>query len=504
VRWFAEEDLAGPQGDSRRALSEVQPGRDSPTVDETSESHALNRDEFRSAPHATARLGAWIASTSFEDLPTQVVGKAKECVLDALGCCLFGVTQPWTRMVIDMVLEQGGAPQCAIPGTHHRTAVSQAVLVSATAGHGFELDDIHAAAHLHPGSLTVPVALALSEWRGAGDGRRFIAAVVAGYEAGLRVGLAATGSHFLRGYHFQGTCGVFAAAATAASVLGLDASAAQHALGIAGSQAAGLMAAQEGAMAKRLHAGRAAQSGVYAGLLAARGFTGIPNVLEAPYGGFLSAFTDTAEPEALTAGLGEAWRILEMGYKPYASAASTHTAIDTLSSIMKAHALTADDIASIELHCSTMAHRHCAWPYVPQGVTSAQMSLYYTLALMAHDGEVMTEQFDEARLADPALIEIMKRISIEIDPAYDAGGDATRHESRMRVITRDGRCIERHARHRKGSPENPMTREERHGKFRRLAGAALGASVVERVIDHVETLETRELSGLFTHLASLR
>jgi 2-methylcitrate dehydratase PrpD len=460
----------------------------------------LKRDELSRVHDATADLGAWIAELRYDDLPPEAVDKAKACVLDALGCCLFGVTQPWTRMITDMVLEQGGMPQCVIPGTPHRTSASQAVLVSATAGHGFELDDIHAAAHLHPGSLCIPVALALAEWKGIHEGRKFIAAVVAGYEVGLRVGLAATGSHFLRGYHFQGTCGVFAAAATAASLLGLRPREAQHALGIAGSQAAGLMAAQEGAMAKRLHAGRAAQSGVYAALLAARGFTGIPNVLEASYGGFLSAFTDEAAPEQLTAGLGDMWRILEMGYKPYASAASTHTAIHALGAIMKEHGLTADDIAQIELHCSTMAHRHCAWRYEPQGVTSAQMSLYYTLAVMAQDGEVMTRQFDEARLADASLLEFMKRIRIEIDTAYDAGGDASRHESRMVVMARDGRRFDRHARHRKGSPQNPMTPEERCEKFRHLASATLAAPAIAEVIERIDSLETNELSGLFAVL----
>jgi 2-methylcitrate dehydratase PrpD len=425
----------------------------------------------------------------YADLPAEVVAKAKECVLDALGCCLFGVTQPWTQMVLDMTAEQGGAPQACVPGTDFRTSVSQAVLVSATAGHGFELDDIHAAAHLHPGSLCVPVALALAEWRQTPDGRALLTAIVAGYEAGLRVGLAATGSHFMRGYHFQGTCGVFAAAATAAHVLKLSAEQTRHAFGIAGSQAAGLMAAQEGAMVKRMHCGRAAQSGVYAALLAARGFTGIPNVLEAPYGGFLSAYTDTCQPQQLTADLGRHWRILEMGYKPYASAASTHTAIHALATVMKESALRADDIAQINLHCSTMAHRHCAWPYTPQGVTSAQMSLFYTLAAMAHDGEVLTDQFGEARLSDPALLEFMQRIRIDVDSAYDVGGDATRHESRMEVVTRDGRRFELHAQYRKGSPQNPMNREERYAKFRRLASAVLNQTKVEQTIAEVESLE---------------
>jgi 2-methylcitrate dehydratase PrpD len=454
----------------------------------------LERTELLAAGEATRALGAYIADLHYADLPPAVVSKARECLLDALGCCLYGMTRPWTRMVLEMVLEQGGLPQATVLGTRHRTSASQAVLVNSTAGHGFELDDMHSAAHLHAGSLTVPVALALGERRasasGRVDGRSFLTAMVAGYEVGLRVGLAATGSLFMRGFHFQGTCGAFVAAASAAKMLDLDAEQARHALGIAGSQAAGLMAAQEGAMAKRLHAGRAAQSGVYAGLLANRGFTGILNVLEAPYGGFISSHTDSARPEELTRGLGSRWEILNVGYKPYASAASTHSAIYALSAIMKENKLAAVDIAEIHLQCSTMAHVHCAWEYRPQGVTSAQMSLYFTLAAMAYDGEVLIEQFEEERLADPALLDFMRRIHITVDPAYDVGGDATRHHSRMQVTARDGRVFEKTAPYRKGSLDFPMIPAERYAKFRRLAQAAVPEETVEKIIAEVETIDS--------------
>ena len=460
----------------------------------------IERHDLDNAGEATLALGTFVSKLRFDALPANVVEKAKECVLDGLGCCLFGVTQPWTQMIMDMAREQGGTPQAKVPGTNFRTSVSNAALIASTAGHGFELDDIHVGAHLHPGSLTVPVALAFGESLAGVDGKKFLTAVVAGYEAGLRTGLAATGSHFMRGFHFQGTCGSFAAAATGASMLDLDAEQSRHAIAIAASQASGLMAAQEGAMAKRMHGGRAAQNGVYSALLAARGFTGIPNALEAPYGGFLSSYTDSAQPANLTRGLNTEWRILEMGYKPYASAASTHTALYALQQIMKDNKLKPADIELVHLHCSTMAQRHCAWPYEPQGVTSAQMSLYYTLAVMAHDGEVLTGQFDPARLRDPALLDFIKRIRIEVDPAFDVGGDATRHESRMAVTTRDGRRFERHEQFRKGSPKNPMTREERHTKFRRLAGAVLPPARVEEVIAEIEALEKlpdiKRLAGL--------
>ena len=361
---------------------------------------------------ATKQLGEFAAVLRCGDLPADVVARLKDCALDSLGCCLFGVTLPWTRILIDLVAEEGGNAIARVPGTSLRTSVSQAVLIGATAGHGFEMDDIHAAAHLHCGSLALPTALALADRHDGVDGRRLIAALAAGYEVGLRVGLAATGKLFMRGFHFQGACGPFVAAATAANLLALPPEQAHHALGIAGSFGAGLMAAQEGAMSKRLHCGRAAQAGVMGAQLAARGFTGIPNVLEASYGGFLSTLSGEPELSHLTRGLGTEWEILKVGFKPYATAASVQSVLFAIDGLMTEHSLTADDIARVNIHCSTMAHRHCAWPYEPTGVTAAQMSMYFTAAMMMLDRNAMADQFREDRLSDPAALKIMERIQI--------------------------------------------------------------------------------------------
>src|SRR5262249_13190742 len=256
----------------------------------------------------TRQLAEFAVALSYEDLPPPVVERLKHCILDALGCTIFGITLPWTRMLIDLVAEEGGNPQARVIGTTFKTSVSQAALIGATAGHGFELDDIHGAAHLHAGSLAVPTALAVADARLRVSGRRLIAAIAAGYEVGLRVALAATGKLFMRGHHCQGACGPFVAAAAAANLLRLPSEPAHHTLGIAGSLGAGLMAAQEGAMSKRLHSGRAAQAGVTAAYLAARGFTGIPNVLEAPYGGVLRPVRGGAAAPRPTQRIGRALR----------------------------------------------------------------------------------------------------------------------------------------------------------------------------------------------------
>ena len=146
---------------------------------------------------------------------------------------------------------------------------------------------------------------------------------------------------FFRGYHPQATLGTFTSGATAARLLALNEEQTLHALGIAATQAAGLMSAQEGSMVKRMHSGRAAQSGVYAALLARKGFTGIVDVIEAGYGGFLSTYSGDPKPEKLTEGLGEVWELPNVGFKPHATVTSIHTALDALKEIMTENRLQA-------------------------------------------------------------------------------------------------------------------------------------------------------------------
>lgn len=439
---------------------------------------------------ATAELARFAASMRYEDLPAEVVARMKTSLLDSIGCCLFGMTLPWTQRVLAMVEAEGARPVASLFGTGRRASVAGAALVNGTAGHAFELDDIHKESILHPGSIALPVAAALAEERG-GDcsGRRLLTALACGYEIGTRVGNAATMGLFYRGFHPQGTSGVFVAAATAGWMTGLDADAMQHAFGIAGSQAGGLMAAQEGAMVKRFHAGRAAQAGVYAAQLARDGFTGILDVLEAPYGGYLSTYSDAPDAARLTAGLGHEWEAAKVGYKPHASVTSIHAAMDALRQVMDEEGLEAGDIVSIDVSVSHMTYVHCAWEYRLQGVTAAQMNLFYGLAVIALDGVAFVAQYREDRLADPAILDFIGRITAYEDPAIDAMGPAFRHAARVQLRTIDGRRLRRELLNRRGSPENPMSAAEVEHKFRSVVADCLKAGEVERVVALVADLE---------------
>ena len=186
-------------------------------------------------PYATRDLARFAARTGFADIPPDIIARIKLSFIDGLGVCLQGATLPWTRKVYDLVHDEGGKPVASIWGTGHRTSLTNAVLVNSTAGHAFEMDDIHKESIVHPNSLAVPIVLALAEADPSIAGADIALALTVGYEVGLRIGNAATTSLFLNGFHPQGTSGAFVAAATAGKMLKLDAEAMQNALGIAGS-----------------------------------------------------------------------------------------------------------------------------------------------------------------------------------------------------------------------------------------------------------------------------
>ncbi|HWZ38687.1 MAG TPA: MmgE/PrpD family protein [Bradyrhizobium sp.] len=440
-------------------------------------------------PHATRELANFAATTGFADIPAEVVERIKLSLIDGLGVCLHGATLPWTRKVRELVRGEGGNPLASVWGDGHRTSLTNAVLVNSTAGHAFEMDDIHKESIVHPNSLAVPIVLALADADPSVTGRDIAAALAVGYEVGLRVGNAATMSLFLNGFHPQGTSGAFVAAATAGKMLQLDAEQMQNALGIAGSMGAGLMAAQEGAMVKRLHAGRAAQGGLLAALLAKRGFTGISDVVEAGYGGFLSSFSRTPNPSRLLEGIGEDWEAGKVGFKMYPNVTSIHAALDAMRSILIAEKLEASDLGEIHVGCGHMTFVHTAWPYRPAGVTAAQMNMYYGLSVMAYRRDVTAADYGEADIADPRLLDFMSKIKIEEDAELENRGPAFRHAARVHVLTTDGRSFAREILHRRGSPENPVKWDDVERKFNANVAGLLEPGAGRKLLDSCATLE---------------
>lgn len=447
---------------------------------------------------AITSLARWSASLRYEDIPAAVREHAKLCLLDGIGAGLYGARQPWGRIAGEVAAQLSGPGRSTVWGTAATASPADAALANGTALHGFEIDDVHTRSLIHPGAVTIPAALALCE-SDHRDGRALLTAIIAGYEVGLRVGIAAGVAHGLRGYHPTGTVGCLAAGAATAHALGLSADATTHALAVAATQAAGLYSARMGAMAKRFHAGRASQSGVIAALLAARGFTGAADALDAPFGGFLSTLAEVRGAPELTADLGDRWETLAVGFKMYAACASAHTIIDALDRLMRA-GLRADDVAHVTIRMSGVGTTNVGWKYVPAGVLAAQMNGSFAAAVKLLDDEVFVDQYRDDRLADPAVLAMIDRIEIVHDPALDVGGAARRHAVAVSVTERSGRIREAAVEQRRGSEHHPLSRKEVVLKFRRTAGAAMSAermvAIEEAVVDLASLADVRDLARL--------
>lgn len=458
-------------------------------------------DEVRPDGVAVETLSGALAAFGVElelaRVPAPVVAHAKLLLLDTLGAALAGVDTAEGRAAIAAAREFGGETGPAtVWGTAARTTRAAAALVNGMTTHAQELDDFGGCDH--SGAVVVPAVLAVAEGHDV-SGRRVLEAIVVGYDVALRVLEAAGGyrAHNGRGWHSTGTCGSFGAAAAAAKVLGLDRGRTTWALGLGGSFTGGLWAfIADGAMAKRYHPGRAAESGVLAACLARAGFTGPTRVFEADWGGFLTTYAaGSADPGRITAGLGKDFKILRSGVKPYASCRGAHSTLDVAFEIRRREALAADDVAAVRIRC-TEADRLMLGEADPRTRLAAQMSLPYSVAVAWVAGRAGLTEYEERWRGDSRVGAFMPRVRLEVDAALPDGA-----EPYVTVEARDGRTFTGHVPFARGAPENPLSREEVVAKYEELAGLALPAEGV-RVLKQA-VFELEEPGSLGRLLAAL-
>ena len=451
----------------------------------------------------TRELARFAAELTYNKIPTPVIERIKLCLLDSFGCGLFGSTLPWTKIVAEFVRDQGGVCESTVWGRNFKVPAASAALANGTAVHSFELDDLHKTSIVHPGSVVLAPALAMAESIGGCHGKEFLTSVVAGYEIAIRVGMSVGTSHLQRGFHPTGTNGTFGAGAAAGRILSLNQEKMTHALGIAGTQAAGLMAAQYSAMVKRMHAGRAAQSGVYGALLALKGLTGITNILEADYGGYCHVMADKCDMSKMTSGLGKEFETGRVGFKPYAAGGSTHTTHEAIKAIMEENLLSADMVSKITVRATTATYKHTYWEYQPEGVTAAQMNIPYVAAVTALEGNIFIEQFTEEKIKDPKIIQYSRKVEVVPDPELDRLGAELRHVVVVEVRTVNGKTFSRRVDTAKGSDRRPMSTHEVIEKFRLLSGKVLSSDRVAELENTVRCLEdladVKKLGALLAH-----
>ncbi|WP_175920575.1 MmgE/PrpD family protein [Burkholderia pyrrocinia] len=433
---------------------------------------------MKSAARAT-RLAAFVAQTPADALPDDVVAKAKRHVLDTFGAALAGASAVETRSAraLTGAVAQGGAP---LWGTRRAAGVRDAAFVNGIAAHALELDDSGGCDH--SGAVVLPAVLAaLSCAERPVTGRECVAAIVLGYDVGRRV-LEAAGGYSIHngaGWHSTLSCGVFGAAAASARVFGLDAAHTRDALGHAASFAGGLWGfIHDGSQTKRLHAGRAAEGGVLAALLAREGVSGPAHVFDDVWGGFFNTFAAQSHvPDALTDGLGAHWKLMRCSIKPHASCRSAHAAVDAALQLADGRTVEAGEIERIVVHASAFVARMCGGRDLST-LSSAQMSLPYAVAAALAFGDTGIGVYRANRRTDSRVTALLARITVDVDPAL---GDLD--EPTVILHRADGGRESRHVPIALGDPRNPLSDAALLAKYRALAGMALDRAQVDALSD---------------------
>lgn len=456
-------------------------------------------------PHTSA-LARFVASVQFDDIPTEVRHRLKLLMLDSLGCAIYGVNLPWSQILMETLGEVDSDTSVGVWGTDRRLSAPHATLLNGALVQSFELDDVHRQGVLHVGAVTLPALIAITELRPGMTGRDFLTAALAGYEVGPRVGICMGQEHIGQGWHSGATTGVFSAAGGAARGLGLDAEQTVHALGIAGTQSAGLMAAQYGSMVKRMHAGRSSQSGLYGALLAEKGFTGIVNVFESEYGGFCSTFSrsqDRFNLDALSAGLGETFETMRISLKFYSCVGSNHTTLDAIRMMQERHPFGAEDVEKFVVHGSQVTMDHVGWKYRPEGLTSAQLNLPFCIATLMLEGDVFVDQFPEDSFNDRDRIAYADKVEVQHDPDITAKGSNFRHMVRVETFLKDGTHLEETVEAPRGSENFFASTEMVIEKFMKLATQTVGHAQAGKLCDAVMALEDIEDAGRLARLLTI-
>lgn len=441
----------------------------------------------------TRQLARFVRELVDTDLDGALIRRAKMCLMDTLGAALAGVRTVESQAMLGALDAIHGDGITPVWGTEIRTGASGAALVNGTLAHAWEADDFGSFGH--PGAVVIPASLATAEL-GTVSGETLIAAIVAGYEVGFRIVSALGGyaRHNEMGWHSTGTCGGFAAAGAAACVLRLDEDRTVHSLGIAGTYAGGVWAFQtNGSMCKRLHAGKAAQAGVEAALLARSGFTGPELILEAPWGGMLQTYahTESIELQSSLTDLGEDFVILRTGMKPYPNCRGIHSPLEAILELKAQYGISSHHVGRVRVLGSQLTYLQVGGRSLGNQL-EAQMSAPYALAIGLLDGAVTTKHYGREWLESLEVRSLMERIEVIVDSAVVG-------EPWVEITTTSGEVHRTRVSEARGGSVRPLSKNEIETKFWSLAGTALPSEHVERIAEIIEGLEdlqdVRELTS---------
>lgn len=435
----------------------------------------------------TIRLAEFAVGLDFDDVPDNVKQRAKDSIADTIATMAFGANFPWSRMIIDYARAMGAGGSSRIMGDGDAPVQAPfAALANGSLAHAFELDGpTSPSTGVHPGATMVSSGVAMAQQLGS-SGKDLLAAYIAGAEVMIRIARATKRSNETRGFHAPGTTGPFGAAVVCGRLLGFDDEKMINALGIAGELACGLVefsSSGTGAMVKRLHFGRAAEGGVLAANLAARGFTGPNTIVEGEFG-FLRVYCEDYDMSQLTRGLGSDWLTSRISMKRYACHSTGHTPVQAIIDLKRDKGLAADDVESVTVMVGEKElSRHDIKD--PPDVMMGQYSVPFCVAVaLAGDAED-PRTFRDADVKAPEIKDLMKKIKLV---PWGSSKRPSPIATVTTVRTKAGRELKAEVAGFKGTPDNPLDPDELREKFLMLTRESDQAAM-SQLFDRIQRIE---------------
>ncbi|MBI4205751.1 MAG: MmgE/PrpD family protein [Betaproteobacteria bacterium] len=413
---------------------------------------------------AAQTLAEFAVGLEYDQIPAEVIERAKDCVIDTVAACVFGSKLPWTQTVIGYAQRNSAPGECSVLGTPIKVRAPFACLANGASAHAFELDALcEPSVGIHPSAALAVPGLAVSQGRRK-SGKELLAAVVAGYEVLYRIGDAARQSIEKVGFHSPGVVGVYGTAVVVGRLFGLDAGRMANAFGVAGSMSSGLMEfSRTGGMVKRLHLGRAAEGGFMAAILARDGYTGPAGVFEGKFG-FLNVYCREADPARLTRDLGSTWHVMKTKIKRYACHATAQVPVTLALDLKSKHGLSGDDVARITIAANEKTVSHHAINE-PQDMTMAQYSVPFSTTLALYLDPTDPRVFSEKNINDPKIRALAKSAQVEL---LETASGAMSSACRVTLQLKNGKEVSAEGHDFKGTPTMPLTRGELLEKFLKL------------------------------------
>lgn len=451
-----------------------------------------------SQPTIAQVLAGFASRLSFDEIPPTTLKQLKDHLLDSLGVGLAGSIQETAHICYKTLAAMEGHPESTVMGEGKKLPSPSAAFINGTAIHSVELDDGRAGSAVHPGGSILPTSLALCE-RDRKGGQAFLLAALIGYETTLRLAMAIFPHHRRMGFHPTATCGTFGSALAAGKLLGLSTAEMVNALGVAGTFASGLREGKGDAlMMKRIHAGKAAQHGIFAALLSKNGFKAPETIFEGD-NGFFRLFSKEYDPKKVTDGLGELFVMEQCYYKPHSCCRHFHAPVDSLLGLIKEHHLTPEKVDSI--HVDIYKEGTYYGEKDPKNMLDAQFSLPYTLAVVLYDQKALLDQYRDEKINDARIKKLASTVTIDFDAGLDEEFVKSKKMAHvLKVVCKDGRVLKNRVDYPKGSDKNPFTQEELINKFRNLASMAVSTEKINTILsvwNQIEEMkDMNDFSGL--------